>query len=77
MKLLSCVRLEFVSQSLYWDDVFPDQYEDMIRYEVRPATYTEEMAIEISKQAVKLNKTAYLHIKIDTGMGRIGFASIG
>ena len=54
--------------------VFPDQYEDMIRYEVRPATYTEEMAIEISKQAVKLNKTAYLHIKIDTGMGRIGFA---
>ena len=53
--------------------VFPDQYEDMIRYEVRPATYTEEMAIEISKQAVKLNKTAYLHIKIDTGMGRIGF----
>ncbi len=54
--------------------VFPDQYGEMIRYEVRPATYTEEMATEISKKAVELNKTAYLHIKIDTGMGRIGFA---
>lgn len=53
--------------------VFPDQYEDMISYGIRPATYTEEMARDISKLAVKMGETAYFHIKVDTGMGRIGF----
>ena len=53
--------------------IFPDQYEEMIRYDIRPAVYTEEMADAISEEAVKLGKTVCLHIKIDTGMGRIGF----
>ena len=53
--------------------VFPDEYEDMVRNEVRAAVYTEEMAQGMSEAAGKLGKTAYLHIKIDTGMGRIGF----
>ena len=35
--------------------------------------YTEEMAKELSDLAVKLGKKAYVHIKLDTGMGRIGF----
>ena len=53
--------------------VFPDEYETMVQNEVRAAVYTEEMARGISDTAVRLNKTAYCHIKIDTGMGRIGF----
>lgn len=53
--------------------VFPDQYEDMVNYEVRCAIFTEEMAQGISETAVRLGKEANLHIKIDTGMGRIGF----
>lgn len=53
--------------------VFPDQYEEMIKHQVRCAVYTEEMARAISETAVRLGKTAFLHIKIDTGMGRIGF----
>ena len=53
--------------------VFPDQYEEMLHYDVRPAVYTEEMADAISEAAVRLNATAHFHIKIDTGMGRIGF----
>ncbi len=53
--------------------VFPDQYEDMIRYDIRAAVYTEEMAEGMSRTAVRLGKDAYFHIKIDTGMGRIGF----
>lgn len=53
--------------------VFPDQYEEMVNYEVRCAVYTEEMAKGISEIAGQLGKEAYLHIKIDTGMGRIGF----
>lgn len=53
--------------------VFPEEYEDMVRHEIRAAVYTEEMAEGMSEAAERLGKTAYLHIKIDTGMGRIGF----
>ncbi len=53
--------------------IFPDQYDTMIAQEIRAAVYTEEMAQGMSEVAVRLGKTAYLHIKIDTGMGRIGF----
>lgn len=53
--------------------VFPDEYETMVENEIRAAVYTEEMARGMSEAAVKLNKTAYFHIKADTGMGRIGF----
>ena len=53
--------------------VFPDQYEDMVRMDIRPAVYTEEMARAMSEEAVRQGKTVHFHIKIDTGMGRIGF----
>lgn len=53
--------------------VFPDQYEEMIRNDIRAAVYTEEMARGMSEEAGRQGKTAWLHIKIDTGMGRIGF----
>lgn len=53
--------------------VFPDQYEEMIRSDIRAAVYTEDMAKGMSEEAVRQEKTVYFHIKIDTGMGRIGF----
>ena len=31
------------------------------------------MAEELSKEAVRQNKKAYVHVKLDTGMGRIGY----
>ncbi len=52
---------------------FPDQYAELVRKDIRPTVYTEEMAEAISEEAVRQDKTAHLHIKIDTGMGRIGF----
>lgn len=53
--------------------VFPDQRQRMVEHEIRMTTYTEEMAEEVSSLAGKLGKKAYIHIKIDTGMSRIGF----
>lgn len=53
--------------------VFPDQYEEMIRYDIRPAVYTEEMAKAMSEEAVRQGKDVFFHVKVDTGMGRIGF----
>lgn len=53
--------------------VFPDQYDDMVRNEIRAAVYMEEMAEKIAEAAERAGKKAYIHIKVDTGMGRIGF----
>ncbi|BDZ82679.1 alanine racemase [Claveliimonas bilis] len=53
--------------------IFPDQRDIMIEQEVRMTCYTLEMAEDISKRAQKLNKKAYIHIKLDTGMSRLGF----
>lgn len=53
--------------------IFPDQREDMIKHDIRMTLYTEEMAREVSELAVKMGKQAYIHIKLDTGMSRLGF----
>lgn len=53
--------------------VFPDQYEDMVRHHIRAAVYTKDMAFEMAEIAKGVGETALLHMKIDTGMGRIGF----
>ena len=53
--------------------VFPDQYDDMVRNDIRAAVYMEEMAGKIAEAAERAGKKAYIHFKVDTGMGRIGF----
>jgi len=53
--------------------VFPDGYEDMVKYEIRPTIFKLGMAEQFSKEAVRQNKIVYFHIKVDTGMSRIGF----
>ena len=52
---------------------FEEDYEDLVDLDVRPAVYTYAMAEGFSKAAQKLHKTAKLHIKLDTGMSRIGY----
>ncbi|KMZ54638.1 alanine racemase [Dorea sp. D27] len=53
--------------------IFPDQREEMIKGDIRMTLYTEEMARQVSELAVKMGKQAYIHIKLDTGMSRLGF----
>lgn len=52
-------------------------YEDAVKYDVDLAIYDEESARILSEEAVKQGKTANIHIKLDTGMGRIGFPTDG
>lgn len=54
--------------------IFPDQYMEMLDNDIRMNVYTEDMAKEIANMARREGKTAYLHIKLDTGMGRLGFS---
>lgn len=53
--------------------VFPDQYMAMLKYDIRMNVYTEEMAEAISQIATREGLTAHMHIKLDTGMARLGF----
>ena len=52
----------------------PTQYEDVINYDLIPAIFTLDMAKTLSQKALSMHKTVKIHIKLDTGMSRIGFA---
>lgn len=52
---------------------FSEQYEDIVRLGIRPAICEYESAKKLSEIAVAANQTCHIHIKVDTGMSRIGF----
>ncbi len=52
---------------------FPEDFPEMIRNDISTAVVSYKMAYELSKMASRMNRSAGIHIKIDTGMGRIGF----
>lgn len=47
---------------------------ELVEYDVMASIYNFEMAQWVSEEAVRQNKIAKVHIKLDTGMSRIGFA---
>ena len=52
---------------------WPEDYEELIRKEVRFTVFKERDAKELSALGVRMGKKALIHIKVDTGMNRIGF----
>ena len=50
----------------------PERAGEIVKNDVEQAVYSYDVAEAISKEAVRQNKNAKIHIKIDTGMGRIG-----
>ena len=52
----------------------PVDYELLLKYDVRPAMYETDDAQKLSDLAVSMGIKAKVHIKVDTGMGRIGFS---
>lgn len=55
--------------------IFPEQRAEAISHEIRQTVYTVEMAEEIAHLAQEMGKDAYVHVKLDTGMARLGFPS--
>jgi len=51
-----------------------DRYAEMIENEVRMTMYTVEQVKAFKETADRLQKEAYYHLKVDTGMGRIGIS---
>ena len=52
---------------------FPECYEEIVKYNIRQTVFSLDMAKALSDEAVRQNKKAYVHVKLDTGMGRIGY----
>ncbi len=48
-------------------------YPAMIKYDIATAVFEYDMAERMSEAAEKIGKKAKVHIKLDTGMSRIGF----
>lgn len=51
---------------------FACSYDELIKNNICNTVFTIEMAEELSEAALKLNMTCKVHIKVDTGMTRIG-----
>lgn len=54
--------------------VFEEYYTEMIAKEIRLTVCTYEMAQELSEEAKRQGRNVHIHIGLDTGMSRIGFA---
>jgi alanine racemase len=46
---------------------------DIVEYDITQAVFSYDLAEAISDEAAKQNKIAKIHIKLDTGMGRVGY----
>ena len=53
------------------------RYADAVRYDVEQAVYSYDIAKALSDEAVAQGKNIKVHVKLDTGMGRIGFSTDG
>lgn len=51
----------------------PEMAELAIRYDITMAVFQSEIAMQYNEIAKQLNKCAKVHIKLDTGMSRIGY----
>lgn len=49
-------------------------YDKLIQYDITQTIFQYETAYELNEAAKKAGKTVKIHIKLDTGMSRIGFA---
>lgn len=52
---------------------FAEQFDTIIRNDIRPCVCDFDTAKKLSEIAVAKDKICHIHIKIDTGMSRIGF----
>ena len=51
---------------------FPYSYEMLIREEVRPVVFRYDTIVQLEEAAQKVGRRVKVHVKVDTGMSRIG-----
>jgi len=63
---------EFKQKILLFESNFTQEAKDIIEYKLTPSVYSMEMAHALNDWSVKVGVQTPVHIKIDTGMGRLG-----
>ena len=55
--------------------VYPfDNYDYIIKYKLTPIVASQDSAVALENAAQRVSKKVFAHMKVDTGMGRIGVA---
>ncbi|HPT86389.1 MAG TPA: alanine racemase [Bacillota bacterium] len=62
----------FTVPILVFEALQPEQVDAFIDYDLTATVCILDSAIALSRAALKAGKTAALHVKVDTGMGRVG-----
>ncbi len=52
--------------------IFPDEVTDLVHHNLSTILHTSHLAEALSKEGKKQDKTVNIHIKVDTGMNRLG-----
>ena len=69
----SMLRINQISQPILVLGYVPEcRYREAIDSEIRITVFEKEQAENLEKTAAEMGKMAHVHVKIDTGMGRIG-----
>lgn len=67
------LRLSNISKPIIvLDYTFPYSYEMMGLEDIRPIVFRDDMVEKMSQAALKIGKKIKVHIKVDTGMSRVG-----
>ncbi len=70
---LALRRAGITKPILILDFVFPNQFETIVRNDIMLTIFQYGIAKSLNEAAEMMGATAHIHIKIDTGMGRIGY----
>ncbi|MDR7869704.1 MAG: alanine racemase [Tissierellaceae bacterium] len=63
----------FTNPILILGHTIEEDFEKVLEYDLIPVVYKYSQALELNNIAKEMKKMAKIHIKIDTGMGRLGF----
>jgi len=61
------------SSILLMGALFPDQFADVAAHDLTPVLYEQALAEEFAKHLAGRSEPYLVHLKIETGMGRLGF----
>ena len=65
-------RMDIGAPILILGSEFPERADEIVRWGLTPTVCTHELAVALSAAAKRQRRKVRVHLKVDTGMGRIG-----